>query len=275
VKLPLTIALLLLVLLAVACADGEPPGRQPDQGAAQETSPPPRRDATPGVDETAVGFSEIGSDSIWDPREDEARLQRILDCAAPVLSQCAAAAMEEFGASQEAVDFFTSTGWFLVAVRETGEVDVGSILTPFRANSIGDFALLNGTPSVVVAEEHVASDDLALHADPVYEALLTQSSDLILWPSDNLFEDRGLSPDGDQRFIFQHYLVDGCHACTTDYLARYAFDFASDGAFQGAALLGPCRLSRSLGTPTPVVVPLCPPPAAAAPTEVIPGTPLP
>ncbi len=258
-------------LFVVACGDGQAPVQAPSPTVTEETIPPtPLATLTPEALQTPVSFTEIGPEAIWDPVDDGARLLRIQKCAMPRLTECAIATMEELGASPQALQFFRTTGWFLSDFQEMGKVDLGSIVDPWRANSNGDFALLNGTPSVVLAEAEGRPVEVAIERDPAYDTLITEFPDLLLWPPDNVFEAFGPSADGGQRFILQFYLVNGCHACVTGYMARVAMDFASDGTYSFPRLLGLCRADWSHGTPVAASVPVCPGAAQTAPTETIP-----
>ena len=258
-------------LLFVACGDGQAPVQSPSPTATEETIPPtPRVTPTPEALQTPVSFTEIGPEAIWDPVDDGARLLQIQECAMPRLTECAIATMEELGASPQALQFFRTTGWFLSDFQEMGKVDLGSIVDPWRANSNGDFALLNGTPSVVLAEAEGRPVEVAIERDPAYDTLITEFPDLLLWPPDNVFEAFGSAADQGQRFILQFYLVNGCHACVTGYMARVAMDFAPDGTYSFPRLLGLCRADWSHGTPVAASVPVCPGAAQTAPTEAIP-----
>jgi len=259
-----------LGLFVVACTDGRAPVQQPGPTDTEVVSPTPQATSTPAAFETPASFDGISPEAIWNPVEDEARLARIHECTMPRLAECAIATMEELGASPQAVDFFRTTGWFLSDFQEMGRVDLGSIVNPWRANANGDFALLNGTPSVVLAEAEGRLVDVAIERDSAYDMLVTLFPDLLLWPTDNVFETLGASLQEGQRFIFQFYLNNGCHACRTGYMGRVALDFAPDGTYSFPLLLGLCRAAWQYGTPAATSVPACPPPAEAAPTEVIP-----
>ena len=214
---------------------------------------------------------EIGADAIWDPLLDEDRLQRIHGCVEPGRTDCAVGAMEESGASPEAIDFFESTGWFLVDFQETGTVDLGSLLDPWRANTNEDYALLNGNPVVVVVEAALPNFLEALpliETDPHYDDLVAFYPNLSPFTPDSVFEAHASSPEGGQRFIFQIILIDGCHACGSGYMTRVALDVAPDGTYLVPTSLGICWrghhprtvLPRGFGSVSPVTtdVPDCP-----------------
>jgi hypothetical protein len=195
--------------------------------------------------EMPASFTEVGPEAIWDPSEHEAGFDQMYRCGSTHLTTCAAQIMEQSGASAQAVAFFRTTGWILADFRETGEVDLGGVLTPFRVNSIGDFVLLNGTPSVFVIESHPQGLGAGIQRDSAYDALAAAFPNLGVWSYDEVFEGFSESPDGTQRFVFQFTLNDGCHACGTGYHARIAFEFAPDGTYKWSIPLGVCNVGYS------------------------------
>ena len=46
---------------------------------------------------------------------------------------------------------------------------------------------------------------------------------------------------GGESFVFRYRLLDGCHACAIRGWARIEFDFAPDGTYQRAKVLGVMR----------------------------------
>lgn len=268
-------------LFFVACGDGQPASESTGPTDSRESTSPPAQTpsvTSPGAVETPSNFKELGPDAVWDPLDDEDWLLQVQGCSIPGRTECAIATMEELGASPEAIGFFRLTGWFLSDFQEMGRVDLGSIFDPWRANSNGDFALLNGTPAVVVLEDEGRKVESAIENDPAYGTLVASFPDLRLWPTDNLLETLDESfealygfPQDGQRFLFQFYLVDGCHACLTDYMARVALDFYSDGTYSFPHLMNLCRADWARDeTPAAALVPACPTPEQTAPAEAIP-----
>ena len=207
--------------------------------------------------------TDVGPAETWDPLEAEIQF----NCFEP-LTECASDIMEQHGAPAEAIAFRRMTGWILVSFQEMGPVDLGRVFTPFRANSAGDFALLNGTPSVLIVEE-LSKGGLrtAIQRDPAYEALFGAFPDLGIWTYDEVFEGFSELPDGTERFVFQFTLNDGCHACGTGYHARIAFEFAPDGTYRWPIPLGVCDARYPNVTPVATSVPPCPVWTATAPSE--------
>lgn len=221
---------------------------------------------------------EIGPQAVWYPLETEERHRRISECIEPGRTDCAVGVMGELGASAEAIDFFEETGgiWFLAHFQEVGLVDLGGVYDPWRANSNADFALLNGGPRIVIVENELWPDLIDLTPDANYEVLVRSYPDLLAWGPDNLFETVTPSPEGGQRFIFQVYLNDGCHACGTDYMARVALGTAPDGTYVGNTFLDICWMGSGFAAPVAPGVPDCPPATDSRgesfPTPALPAT---
>jgi hypothetical protein len=208
----------------------------------------------------AVGIVVLRSDpepaeaftreAVW--RIDDETAQELFECGTNTggkggETECSLRVMEESGASEEAQAFFRGTHWFLTAFRDSGVVDIGSAVVPWRANANDDYLLLNGSPSFVIAERE--APPVALFGqDPAYEPLreavnrtddIQDEDDLVLWETDQVFE-AVRREAGKLRFIFQWSLKDSCHACDTGYSARVALEFARDGTYLSAEPLNIC-----------------------------------
>ena len=210
----------LLTLTACAGGGGESP--------AESTASPSSSGASQTLSATGSPpiAAEIGDETVWESDG----FSDFLDCRGPARTDCAIGVMRQNRASAQAISFLRKTGWVLAAFQELGRVDLGTLVDPGRANSVHDFALLNGTPEVVVVED-VGSGLMSgeiLTLDPNYPELLAPFPDLITWGADQFFEGTLPSPLG-QRFAFQFVLVNGCHACLTGYMARIALGVDSDG----------------------------------------------
>ncbi len=249
----------LAVLLSVtACGEtdggGKPPAVNPTllESASQPTATPEA--ATP------VGTaSTVGPDAVWQiPNAD---VVRSLQSCRIKEYECAKSVMEESGARPAAIEFFRQTQWLMAGFEETGMVDIAVIFDPWRANANSDYALVNGSPRVVIAETEGWNIADGPH-DPGFVALAAVFSDLALFGSDDLLESVEESPEGGQTFIFQYSLADQCHACHTGYFQRAALDFTVEGDYIGPRLLGVCeRTATSERTPYRTPVPgfeVCP-----------------
>jgi hypothetical protein len=221
-----------LLALAGACGGGSSkhaqstPTAPVDATSTAAAAPSP----TPGLG------VEVGPDAAW--TIPESLSPSLVRCHSNA-SDCAASIMDDNGASAAAIAFMEKTGWFLTEFREQGMVDVAMVTTPWRANSNTDWAMVNGSPNIVYAED--AGAQLAPDtSDAAYAALLAAHPGLVIWPSDSIYETMGDPPAGGQFFVFHYSLNDGCHACATGYVWRVALDFAQDGTYEGPRLLNIC-----------------------------------
>lgn len=194
------------------------------------------------------GTATHGHEAAWKLTGE--RIDRLFECGSAgdaTETRCALRVMEEADAPLEAREFFRHTHWFLQSFRESGVVDIGAVLTPWRANSNDDYLLLNGSPSVVTVERE-APPVAVFGQDPAYDPLreavnrtddLSEEDDLVLWETDEFFE--GVERSGRTiGVVFQWELKDACHACNTGYLARVALEFAPDGTYQTPTPLNIC-----------------------------------
>ena len=181
----------------------------------------------------------FGPQQIWSPDGDAIRqlnmcIPRFGDRSAQFA--CVRLVMQANGATPDAIAFFHLTGWFLKDLQDTGTIELGTILNPWRANENVQSALLGGNPPVVLPEQE--GGRLPVTADPAYLALQATYPNLMFWAPDPTLEQMVTSPSGGQRFIFDYRLLDGCHACTVVGQARIALDFSPDGTYDGPTLLG-------------------------------------
>ena len=162
----------------------------------------------------------------------------VTDCG-PVTVTCVAQAMQESGASAEAIAFYRLTGWMLTDLAGGSPVQRATIFMPWRANENSQPALLGGTPAVVLPEDEVRTITTeSWRSDPMFASLIASYPNVMFWGSGPVFEAVDASPSGGQRFIFDYRMLDGCHACATVAFARIAFDFAPDGTYQSTQRLG-------------------------------------
>jgi hypothetical protein len=178
----------------------------------------------------------FGPQEIWQPSR-EANIA-LHTCSGQTVS-CVQPVMEQDGATPDAIAFFRLTGWFLTDIQDTGVVQLGTVLNPWRANENYQPALLGGTPAVVLLEREIALTNMAgtVERNPDFMALAAENPRALFWGSGPAFEGMDTSPEGGPRFIFDYHVLDGCHACAILADARIAFDFAPDGTFEGPHLL--------------------------------------
>jgi len=179
---------------------------------------------------------EVGPDAVWEvPSNKYVSLQNCL-IGTSSQAECMASVMQESGASPEAIDLTLEYGaeWILVSLEEKGKVDVGVVFYPIRANDNWQWVMLNGSPTLVSAEE---TWDLDITIDPNYPSLAGGQGNLLLWGSDNQLEATQELREGGQRFVFSYPLYKGCHACGIGGYVLAGFDFGPQGLYLGKSLL--------------------------------------
>ncbi len=215
--------------------------------------------------------SNVGPDTAWPalmaPSQppDQSLVRQLHQCNQADQRTCAVQVMQQAGASQNAIDFYTSTGWFLTDLKPYGPLALGTIVNPWRANANSQYAVLNGSPDVVYIEQEGAKLDLA--SDPTFAALQSAfpaaanqngMENLLVFEADNQFEGVMQAPDDNtQRFVFRYNVVNVCHACGTGYWERAGLDFDAKGVYKSVIRLGLCHMPS-----TPVSLPGvddCPP----------------
>ncbi len=156
--------------------------------------------------------------------------------------QCFLILMKELGASSEAVRFsaLIDTTGFARKFVNTGVVDIVFVSYPFRANENYGITLVNGRPGMIDVDDFQFVDLTELKKDSMYMRTLGSFPDASLWPGDRFnFEQPECEslPGGGQRFVVSYTIRNGCCACERIGTARFAFDFAADGKFEGTRLI--------------------------------------
>lgn len=178
------------------------------------------------IDQTSFKNQRVWDQGVvWDVFNSGA-FSTIQDCDPSVSPKCVIDAMTKYGASKEAIDFYKQTEWFVVDFKDYGKIDLLDIVNPWRVNSNGDYALVNGTPNVVVVEDVVAKEKYGEEKQfPGYS----------IWATDNFF----VKKDGNA-FVFEFPLKNGYHKNDTGYSAVISFDFNVSGNYNGTHLVGYC-----------------------------------
>jgi hypothetical protein len=217
----------------------EPPS---DQAQAQPTPTPPAAlqptapPSTPAPTATAESGAMIsirfGPEQIWNIAEgpnSRQSLDAIYQCAPKDIdwNDCIWQAMQQNGGSRDAFDFFKLAGGFLQDLQGEGQVKLGTIDYPWRANEIAQPILLGGDPPVVEVENPPLHG--AVEHDPGFTILQSQHPNVLFWGSSPTLESASVQPDGSQSFIFRYRLLDGCHACPVLGYARVEYDFLPSG----------------------------------------------
>lgn len=176
----------------------------------------------------------IGPASVWQPRN-EALTACLRDSADA--TGCLARVMAETGATPQALaaNRLLDGEGYVSAFRETGRVDVATVVFPLRANSNEVAYLVNGEPPLVSSERD--EDQLPLAGNAPYAALRKAHPDLMVWPVGDGPRSVDALADGGQGFVFSYGLLNGCHACDVLGYAVVSLDFGPDGHFAGPRLL--------------------------------------
>jgi hypothetical protein len=165
----------------------------------------------------------ITTAAAWTPSDES--IVQLHECRRKEIS-CVELVLAEHDASPEALKFFRATQWLLTAFFETGEVDVAELTDPWRANANVQYALVNGSPTIVLLEDANPELNVAIEARPALRALFPR---LEVWPSSQRVEAVEEDSQEGQVFLVQYALNDGCNACSTGYVLRAALHFAADG----------------------------------------------
>jgi predicted secreted protein len=186
----------------------------------------------------------ITKDAVWNidrPAVHAAR-QRCADPGDRKVEDCFIEAMQNMGASAEAIAFTRSfgSGVFVRKFREAGRVDVAYIAYPFRANENYGVLLANGDPRVIDVDEMYSLPTEAMEQDKTFMAIRKACPKVTIWPGDRSPRHYPVAeplPDGGQSFIVPYTLRNLCHACDVVGTTFFTFDFDREGKFTGIRFL--------------------------------------
>jgi predicted secreted protein len=214
------------ILLAIVCAASF-------LAVAQEPAKPAQHPVT-----------RVSVAAVWSPPADTpAAVRQKCGAADPThIERCFLNEMKSAGASAEALAFAeslaASTGVvYLRAFRPVGRVDLAYIEYAFRANELEGVLLVNGNPSPIDVDDDRFTMDAEMRKNAPYAALAEQYPHISVWPGDRLNDKLPTVTStgwGTQTFLVQYTLRDGCHACAEIGTATLAFNFDTQGNFQGA-----------------------------------------
>lgn len=188
----------------------------------------------------------IGQKAIWQPSRDTIDSMRD-QCNGnqyPNFDECLVSKMRDLGAPSEAVAFTTYLlkenypFCFVRSFHPLGHVDMAEIDCPIMANTMGYTFLVNGRPSLVRVGDPRYLNTLNLANHPRYPAIKQKFREAELWSSSaDCFSEMQSLPDGGQRFVFTHVLLNGCRGCEIAGAASIGYDFDTNGTFTGVILL--------------------------------------
>jgi hypothetical protein len=153
---------------------------------------------------------------------------------------CVVQAMQQAGATDDAIAFYRLTGHILTQFQPAGTVQLGTVVHDLWCCTADttdmEPVLLGGIPAVVYPLDVASEVDLSAYSG--YNAALAQFPNLAYLGLDGVtFEMVTAAPEGGRRYIFDNALINGCRACGTGYVARLALDFDSSGGYLGAVPL--------------------------------------
>jgi predicted secreted protein len=216
--------------------------------------------------------ARLSAAAVWNPPVAmlAAIRQRCGDADPLHIERCFLNEMKSAGASPEALEFAESLApslgvVYLRAFRRLEKVDVAYIEYAFRANELEGVLLVNGNPSPIDVDDDRFTIDAEMRGNAAYAALAEQYPHISVWPGDRFDSKLPTMTStgwGTQSFLVQYTLRDGCHACAVVGTATLAFNFDTQGNFQGA------RVSRVAATAAQQAAAL---PASAAGFDVAGG----
>jgi hypothetical protein len=156
------------------------------------------------------------------------------------LNNCFLTEMRAAGASQQAVAFakaIVDNGLFYArAFRKGGPVDIAYIQYPFRANELDGVLFVNGDPAIIDVDSEKFASQSNFSKDPIYAALAKKHPQISIWPGDRYHTNKPLEKglgSGQELFVVEYILRDGCHACAQIGTVSLNFTFDKQGRFTG------------------------------------------
>ena len=156
------------------------------------------------------------------------------------VNECFLTEMRAAGASQQAVAFAKANAdnglFYARAFRKVGTVDIAYIQYPFRANELEGVLFVNGDPAILDVDSEKFASQSNFSKDPTYAALAKKHPQISIWPGDRYHTNKPLVKDlgsGQQLFVVEYILRDGCHACAQIGAASLNFTFDQQGRFTG------------------------------------------
>ena len=95
---------------------------------------------------------------------------------------------------------------------------------------------VNGYPAIIDVDSEKFASPSNFSKDPTYAALVKKHPQISIWPSDRYRSNKPLVKDlgsGQQLFVVEYILRDGCHACAQIGAASLNFTFDQQGRFTG------------------------------------------
>jgi hypothetical protein len=153
-----------------------------------------------------------------------------------VAASCAVEVMKQTGASEEAISFFQTTGYFLDSFEKLGPIDYGRGAVPwFNMGRPTQQLFLNGTPSIVEAPVGAMSD---WKDDPSYADVVASDEWVSPWTEYGELSVSVLNPSpGITQLVELRIPLRSCRACPPLGYAPLRYEFHRDGRLTSANLL--------------------------------------
>jgi hypothetical protein len=195
--------------------------------------------------------SKIGASAVWQmPPTFLSSAHAACDKSAQPRSfgECFIAQMPKAGAPAAAVAFtkmlYGQNGGdvgIMSGFNAVGPVDVAWIVYPLRANTNNGLLLVNGSPTIVNAEDLKLLDQAGMQQSFQFQDLKGQFPNVGVWPGDRdgtTWPNTQQGPNNGLQFILGYPLINGCHACAHAGTALFTWNFDAHGKFLGTTFLG-------------------------------------
>jgi hypothetical protein len=156
------------------------------------------------------------------------------------LSDCFLSEMKAADAPSQAMAFAKANSdkglIFVRAFRKVGVVDIAYVEYPFRANEMEGVLLVNGDPGIIDVDSPKFVTRENFSANPTFTAQANKHPQISIWPGDRYSTDKPIAQSlesGQQSFVVDYILRNGCHACAKIGTVSLTFTFDKDGKFNG------------------------------------------
>ena len=189
-----------------------------------------------------ISASSVTPEVVWNPSPE--RLAAIREKCGKGdpgnLNECFLTEMRAAGASQQAVAIRKSKcrRRLVLRTRLSQSWYGGYCLYPISilCQRIGRVLFVNGDPAIIVVDSEKFASQSNFSKDPTYAALAKKHPQISIWPGDRYHTNKPLVKDlgcGQQLFVVEYILRDGCHACAQIGAASLNFPFDQQGRFTG------------------------------------------
>ena len=193
------------------------------------------------------GGSQFGPSSAWMNSPGSFATTANAACGHKPSEDCFAGQMQKAGATPEAVAFSRALdkvnheAGYMSSFNHVGPVDIAWVLYPLRPSAKYGLMLINGSPSLVNAEDLKLLDSNGLQQSLQYQTLKGQFPKVGVWPGDRdgqTWPSSQSGPNGGVQFTLGYPLRNGCATCAHAGFALFTWNFDSTGKFLGTTFMG-------------------------------------